>query len=72
MVVCLKTVFYDKLIEENLKIPRANTVCGRELNYVFVGDEAFALRPDFLKPFNSRELYNCRRVYNDRYHIPGE
>lgn len=35
-------------------------------NYVFVGDEAFALRPDFLKPYNQRELDNEKRIYNYR------
>jgi hypothetical protein len=33
---------------------------------VFVGDEAFALRKDFLKPFSQRELTNERRIYNYR------
>ncbi|XP_050295245.1 uncharacterized protein LOC126735303 [Anthonomus grandis grandis] len=36
------------------------------LNYVFVGDEAFAMRPDFLKPYNQRELNNEKRIFNYR------
>ena len=34
--------------------------------FVFVGDEAFALRADFLKPFNSRLLNDQRRIFNYR------
>ena len=34
--------------------------------FVFVGDEALALRADFLKPFNSRLLIDQRRIFNYR------
>jgi hypothetical protein len=36
------------------------------LPFVFVGDEAFALRNDFLKPFNRRQLDNGKRIFNYR------
>lgn len=37
------------------------------LNYVFIGDEAFALRTDFLKPYNQKELDYEKRIFN--YHL---
>ena len=36
------------------------------LPYVFVGDEAFPLRPDFLKPFGRHALTQERKIYNYR------
>lgn len=42
----------------------ANSECV--LPYVFVGDEAFALRPDFLKPYSQKDLDNEKRVFNYR------
>ena len=32
--------------------------------YVFVGDEAFALRKDLLKPFSQKQITNERRGFN--------
>ena len=39
------TDFYLKLLAGKLKLPRLNPKNG--LNFVFVSDEAFALRKDF-------------------------
>nr|CAI5859434.1 unnamed protein product [Callosobruchus analis] len=47
------TCFYKALVEGQLKIPAVNE--RNNLPYVFIGDEAFALRKDFLKPYNERE-----------------
>lgn len=63
------TNFYQKLIDGSLNIPIAekgpNT--NKILNYVFIGDEAFSLRPDLLKPFNQRDLTNNEhRIFNYR------
>lgn len=44
------------------RLPKSNKI----LNYVFIGDEAFALRPDFIKPYCQRELTNSKRIYNYR------
>ncbi|XP_057665979.1 putative nuclease HARBI1 [Diorhabda carinulata] len=62
------TVFYKRLVEKKLNIPERQPVTNstRELNYVFVGDEAFAMRPDLLKPFSRATLTNNRRIYNYR------
>jgi hypothetical protein len=37
-----------------------------DLPYVFVGDEAFVLRQDFLKPFSQKNLNTERRIFNYR------
>ena len=58
------TDFYLKLLAGKLKLPRLNPKNG--LNFVFVSDEAFALRKDFLKPYNVRTLYKQRRIFNYR------
>jgi len=50
------TDFYDKLQTDCLKIPVSPDVKGRKLPYVFIGDEAFSLRKDFLKPY-------CEAIY---------
>lgn len=42
------TKFYVKLVSGELNIPRRRLIGNRELNYVFVGDEAFPLRTDFM------------------------
>nr|CAI5868073.1 unnamed protein product [Callosobruchus analis] len=58
------TCFYKALVEGQLKIPAVNE--RNNLPYVFIGDEAFALRKDFLKPYNERELNPERSNYNKR------
>jgi len=60
------TDFYDKLQNECLKIPESSDVKGRKLPYVFVGDEAFSLRKDFLRPYNVRQLTRERKIFNYR------
>lgn len=58
------TDFYHKLLRRDLNIPKANPRNG--LPYVFISDEAFALRDDFLKPYNVRVLDDQKRVFNYR------
>jgi len=62
------TKFFKNLQSETLNLPRAEKVnsSNRILKYNFVGDEAFSLRPDFLKPYNQRELTPERRIFNYR------
>lgn len=44
------TLFYEKLLSGNLNLPKKeDNISG--LDFVFIGDEAFALKTDFLKPF---------------------
>lgn len=62
------TSFLEKLNNHELKIPRQETCSGSliELPYVFVGDEAFALRADFLKPYSQKTLNREQRIFNYR------
>lgn len=66
--VIRNTEFFEKLNSGLLKIPPTERCNGTstELPYVFVGDEAFALRSDFLKPFSQRALTRERLVFNRR------
>ncbi|XP_045119497.1 protein ANTAGONIST OF LIKE HETEROCHROMATIN PROTEIN 1-like isoform X1 [Portunus trituberculatus] len=63
-----ETVFYEKLCNDDLHIPTPAVPKNSHtaLPFVFVGDEAFALRKDFLKPYPQRELTHDRRVFNYR------
>ncbi|GBN09194.1 hypothetical protein AVEN_184279-1 [Araneus ventricosus] len=62
------TIFYEKLVSGGLNIPPPETVGGSmfELPYVFVGDEAFSLRPDFMKPYAQKLLNTEKRIFNYR------
>ena len=53
-----QTDFYDKLINGVLQIPEPMRING--LPNVFISDEAFVLRPNFMKPFNVRVLMIAR------------
>jgi hypothetical protein len=58
------TEFYEKLLNEeiNLPLPRKPDNSTSDLPYLFVGDEAFGLSKDLLKPFSQKHLTNERRV----------
>jgi hypothetical protein len=58
------TDFYHKKQNECLKIPESSDMKGRKLPYVFVGDEVFSLRKDFLKPCNVKQLTRERNIFN--------
>ncbi|KAJ8967550.1 hypothetical protein NQ314_002865 [Rhamnusium bicolor] len=62
------TVFYEKLKRHTLQIPGpCKSKNSKEpLPIVFVGDEAFAIREDFLKLFGQQQLTRGRRVYKYR------
>lgn len=62
------TVFYQKLKNNSLHLPGASKPQNSEKSfpYVFIGDEAFALRNDFLKPFAQKELDIEKRIFNYR------
>lgn len=62
------TTFFQKLINGQLNIPKSETVGNstKELPYVFLGDEAFGLRPDFLKPFPHGDLCKEKKNFNYR------
>lgn len=63
-----QTLFYDKLRKGTLSLPTSQPPQKSEvpLPFVFIGDEAFALRKDFLKPFNQRELDHGKKIFNYR------
>lgn len=58
------TDFYRKLKARALSLPKENPANG--LPYVFISDEAFALRGDCLKPYNVKMLDDEKRVFNYR------
>jgi hypothetical protein len=62
------TKVYEKLLHEeiNLPLPRKPDNSTSDLPHVFVGDEAFNLRKDLLKPFSQKQLTNECRVFNYR------
>ncbi len=66
--VISNTVFYEKLQNGSINIPKPQKVSNsdRDLPYVFIGDEAFALRPDFLKPYPRTKLHKNTRIFNYR------
>ncbi|CAN8030517.1 unnamed protein product, partial [Ixodes persulcatus] len=51
-----------------LKLPPPNQLPSSHViaPYVFVGDEAFQLRPDFLRPYPGRYLSDELRIFNYR------
>ncbi|CAH1974397.1 unnamed protein product [Acanthoscelides obtectus] len=52
------THFYTNLKNKTLKLPPATCPrnSDRELSFAFVGDEAFTLHSDFLKPYSQNDL----------------
>ncbi|KAG0721053.1 putative nuclease HARBI1 [Chionoecetes opilio] len=60
--------FYEKLCADQLHIPPPTKTKNSHvaLPYVFVGDEAFTLRKNFLKPFSQEELNHERMMFNYR------
>lgn len=59
------TTFYERLIGDKLNLPE-KIECKENLNFVFIGDEAFALHKHLLKPFSQSSLNYERRIYNYR------
>lgn len=52
------TLFYDKLINGTLKLPNPckTNNSNETLPYVFIGDEAFALRNNFFKTIQPKRI----------------
>ncbi|XP_058789800.1 uncharacterized protein LOC131663417 [Phymastichus coffea] len=64
-----RSAFGSHLQDEILPIPKeySNLPGSRiEVPYFFIGDDAFALRPDFMKPYSERNLTEAQEVYNYR------
>ncbi|XP_037577053.2 uncharacterized protein LOC119459316 [Dermacentor silvarum] len=66
--VLQQSQFGQRLEQGQLQLPRSlalpNTM--QQAPCVFVGDEAFQLRPDFLRPYPGRELEDKKRIFNYR------
>lgn len=62
------TRFYKKLKNGMLHLPAALSPQNsqRQLPFIFIGDEAFALRSDFLKPYSQKDLNHERKIFNYR------
>lgn len=62
------TPFYRKLINNELNIPQPSKPLNSNklLPFVFIGDEAFSLRKNFLKPYSQKELNKERKIFNYR------
>ncbi|CAK1593490.1 unnamed protein product [Parnassius mnemosyne] len=63
-----RSIFYEKLNTGSLNIPRVARIMNSEtvLPYVFVGDDAFSLRPDLMKPYPGPYLSPQQRIFNYR------
>ncbi|KAB0800103.1 hypothetical protein PPYR_07983 [Photinus pyralis] len=61
---------YQVLKKEYMKVSHLhlpdNSETDKNLNFVFLGDEAFSLHENFLKPFPQRDLTYEKRIYNYR------
>ncbi|CAH1968459.1 unnamed protein product [Acanthoscelides obtectus] len=67
--VLQNTKFFEKLQNNLLKIPVEETIPNtyRRLPYVFIGDDAFPLRVDLMKPFRQAALTSReKKIYNYR------
>lgn len=62
------TKFYEKLTKNELRIPKPRSIenSNTVLRYVFVGDEAFAMRRELLKLYRRDTLTRERRIFNYR------
>lgn len=60
---------YARALESNrLHLPQPKPLPGREkcVPYVLVADDAFALKPNIMKPYSNRELTGMQRIFNYR------
>lgn len=66
--VIVNPALYEKLISHDLKIPKPACAPNSNeiLEYTFIGDEAFAMRPDFIKPYSQEALTKERIIFNYR------
>lgn len=63
-----KCSFAHALETNQLHLPRSKPLPGREVTvpYLLVADDAFALKPNILKPHSSRDLTGLQRIFNYR------
>ncbi|GFO45045.1 hypothetical protein PoB_007155000 [Plakobranchus ocellatus] len=59
--------FGGTLTSNSLPLPEDATIVSLEpLPYVFLGDEAYALLRNLMKPYSRRDLNDAKRKYNYR------
>lgn len=56
-----ETAFYEKMINGSLNLP-SNENNDENLNFFFIGDEAFALNEHVLKPYPQISLTHEKRI----------
>lgn len=64
-----ETSFYNALLENSLKLPQPEPITqgGTEMPYVIVGDSAFALTENIMKPYPGiHERGSKKRIFNYR------
>lgn len=64
-----RTPFYKKLENNELNIPRGQPLpgtAGTNMPFTFIGDEAFSLSPNIMRPFSGKVLSDKKRVFNYR------
>lgn len=64
-----KSTIYKKLENNTLNIPSAQPLpgtSGPNMAYTFIGDEAFSLSPDVMRPFSGKVLTEKKRIFNYR------
>ena len=66
--VLQETVFYKKLINKKLNLPNPTTPEGTtlQLPYAFVGDQAFPLMENLMKPYPDKNLAKEEKIFNYR------
>lgn len=67
--VLKNTLFWHKLSESQLNLPDPRELPdtpNKKFPYIFIGDEAFQLLPEFMKPYNRATLTNEKRIFNYR------
>lgn len=66
--VLQETTFYQKLVGNNLNLPDA-AVCNENryvLPYTFIGDQAFPLMTNLMKPYPDRNITREEKIFNYR------
>lgn len=63
-----RTPFFKSLTDGNLDLPAPDTLPGRNkpIPYLLVGDDAFALSNNLMKPYSKKNLTGLERIFNYR------
>lgn len=62
------SVLHKKIVNNNLRIPEKTPISNNEIPmpYVIVGDEAFGLSDNLMRPYGGKHLTNNKRIFNYR------